>query len=386
MFTHQFIYTLKTLFKNKSLIFWTFAFPIILSLLFQMAFSNIEKGEMLEVFDIGIVNNEEFNNNEIFKNTFHELGSDSKEKLFNISYVTKEESEKLLEEDKIKGYLLIENNEPKIITKSNGVYETILKYVVDEINETSKIISIITEEEIKKGVIDYEKIKNRVEELLTQEENLLNDISKNNMSYMMVEFYTLIAMTALYGGVIVATSMNHTLPNMSSVGKRVSISPLKKGSLVLSSILASLVIELIGVFLLLTFCLLVLKIDFGNNLLLILLLSFMGTLAGLSLGLIVSVTVKTNENTLVGIIIAISMAFSILSGMTGVTLKYVIDKNFPIINLLNPANMITDGFYSLYYYDTLERFNGNILSLLIFSFIFITLSSIILRRQKYDSI
>ena len=45
-----------------------------------------------------------------------------------------------------------------------------------------------------------------------------------------------------------------------------------------------------------------------------------------------------------------------LAGMMGVTMKYVIDKNVPIINKLNPANMITDGFYSLYYYDTLDRY------------------------------
>ena len=42
--------------------------------------------------------------------------------------------------------------------------------------------------------------------------------------------------------------------------------------------------------------------------------------------------------------------------MMGVTLKYVIDKNVPIINLINPNNLITDGFYSLYYYDTLDRY------------------------------
>ena len=28
----------------------------------------------------------------------------------------------------------------------------------------------------------------------------------------------------------------------------------------------------------------------------------------------------------------------------GVTLKYVIDKNIPIVNLINPNNLITDGF------------------------------------------
>lgn len=72
--------------------------------------------------------------------------------------------------------------------------------------------------------------------------------------------------------------------------------------------------------------------------------------------------------------------------MMGITMKYIVDKNIPIVNKLNPASMITDGFYSLYYYDTLDRFVFNIASLLIFALIMITISYFSLRRQKYDSI
>ena len=66
MFIHNLKYTIKTLFKNKVLIFWTFAFPIILGLFFNMAFSNIEKDEMLQVFDIAVVDNEEFRSQDVY--------------------------------------------------------------------------------------------------------------------------------------------------------------------------------------------------------------------------------------------------------------------------------------------------------------------------------
>ena len=75
-----------------------------------------------------------------------------------------------------------------------------------------------------------------------------------------------------------------------------------------------------------------------------------------------------------------------LSGMMGITMKYIVDKNIPIINKINPASMITDGFYSLYYYDTLDRFFFNIISLLLFSIIMFIISYNGLRRQKYDNI
>ena len=80
------------------------------------------------------------------------------------------------------------------------------------------------------------------------------------------------------------------------------------------------------------------------------------------------------------------MIMCFLSGMMGITMKYIIDKNAKILNIINPANMITDGFYSLYYYETLNRFWFNIASLLIYSLILILISYKTLRRQKHDSI
>ena len=55
MFIHNFKYAFKTLFKNRMLIFWTFAFPIILGTLFNMAFSNIENSEKLDIINIAIM-------------------------------------------------------------------------------------------------------------------------------------------------------------------------------------------------------------------------------------------------------------------------------------------------------------------------------------------
>lgn len=387
MFIHNLKYNLITLFKNKSLIFWTFAFPIILAFLFNLAFSNIEKSEQFESFDIAIVETQEFESNELFKNTFEELSDKkNKDRLFNIRYVTENVAKKLLKKEKIVGYLIIKENNYKVITTTNGTNETILKYVVDEVLEISKVINNLTQFEIEKGNTDYKKITDRVKLLLEKDENNIKDISNNNLSYILIEFYTLIAMTCLYGGVVVMEAINQTLANMTSIGKRVGISPIRKSKLILSSVFASYIIELIGVSLLMLFTTFVLHINFGDNLPLIILLILVGTLSGLALGLFIAITIKANENTKVGIIISISMTLSIFSGMTGVVLKYMIDKNLPILNKLNPASMITDGFYSLYYYNTLDRYIINVISLLIFSIVVIAISSIILRRQKYDSI
>ena len=89
----------------------------------------------------------------------------------------------------------------------------------------------------------------------------------------MIEFYTLIAMTCLYGGILGMIAINQNLANMSNNGKRVSVSPTEKWKVIISSSLASYITQLIGIFLLFIYTIFVLKIDYGDNLSLIILLT-----------------------------------------------------------------------------------------------------------------
>jgi ABC-2 type transport system permease protein len=393
MFIHNFKYAFKTLFKNRMLIFWTFAFPIILGTLFNMAFSNIENSEKLDIINIAIINNDDFENNEAFKTSFEELSDENNEdRLFNTQYTTEEKAKELLDNGEIVGYMKLKEDKPILTFTTSGINETIFKYVTEEIEQTSDIIKNLSETEIQKQItsgnynINYEEIYNKVIELAKEDEVKLKNISNSNLSYTMIEFYALIAMTCLYGGMLSMISINQTLANMSNKGKRIAVSPTKKGTIILSSLLASYIAQLIGLAILFVYTLFVLKVDYGDNTCLIILLAMIGSFAGLTLGTFVGTLFKTNENAKTGILIALTMFWCYLSGMMGITMKYVVDKNVPIINKINPASMITDGLYSLYYYDTFDRYWFNIISLLIFAFVLMLISFFSLRRQKYDSI
>jgi len=391
MFFHNFKYTFKVLFKNKMLIFWTFAFPIILGTFFNMAFSDIENSEKLDIIPIAIVSNESFESNPFLKETFRYLSDeDSETQLFSTKYTNEEEAKSLLEEGDISGYLLVEDTS-KVVVSTNGINETIFKSVVDEVNQNSQLIGAIAKENIEKELknnpsINPEAIYKNAIELVQKEKANIKNISSSNLSYTMIEFYTLIAMACLYGGILGTVAINQSLANMSSTGKRVSVSPTKKRNIIFSSVLAGYLTQLIGLVLLFLYTIFVLKVDYGTHFPEIVVLSLLGSLAGLSLGIVVACLIKSNEDLKVGIMISVTMLGCFLSGMMGITMKYIVDKNIPIVNKINPVNMITDGFYSLYYYDTFDRFYGNIIGLFLFSALCISISIWSIRRQKYDSI
>ncbi len=393
MFFHNLKYSFQSLLKNKALIFWTFAFPIILGTLFKMAFQDIEKNEKLSIINIGIVTNETWENNEIWKKTMEHLSNPNHEnQLFEITYARKESLLDALQNDTISGFINIEES-PEIVVKESGINETILKQVVDEIMQTTYIYETSIQSGMQNLILENQSewnewianLTKKIEEIQAKEIEF-EDNSSKNMSYTMIEYYTLIAMSCLYGGILAMVAINKNLANMSAVGKRISISPTKKSTLMISSTLASWTTQMIGLSLLFFYTIFVLKVDYGAKMFLVILLSVVGSLAGLSIGIATSCLCKGTENAKTGIILAITMAGCFLSGMMGITMKYVVDTHVPILNKINPANMITDGFYSLYYYDTTTRFTINFISLLLFSGMLLMLSSLVLRRQKYDSI
>lgn len=383
-------YAFKMLIKDKMLIFWTFAFPLILGTFFYLAFSNIENSEKLSIIPIAIVEDEEFTKNSIFKTAFDTLSSPkSDHQLFQTRYTTAEEAKKLLEDNAIVGYLQLKEQEPQLTFNTNGIDETIFQFVTEEMNQRSQLISHL----IEKKISEAPEIAPNPEEIYQDVINLVNennvrvvDRSSEHLSYTQVEFYTLVAMTCLYGGTLSMISINRILANMSPQGKRTSISPVKKWRLIFSHLLASYFVQLLGLALLFAYTVFILKVDYGEHLPLIVLLAIIGSFCGLTLGMAVGVLFKVNENIKIGILISLTMLGCFLSGMMGITMKYVIDTHLPLLNQLNPASMITDGLYSLYYYETFDRYWANIFHLLMVSVVLIGISIFSLRGQTYDRI
>jgi len=222
---HNLKYTLKTLFRTRALIFWTFAFPIILGLFFNMAFSNIESDEQMKIFEIAIVDNQEYRENMIYKNVLDNLNGE----VFNAKYVSEEEAKNLLEERQIYGYLYFEDDTPEIYVRKSGIYQTILKFIVEEVEQRKSILSNVA---LKEGY-NFNNVAADIMAKLDSEELSLNNKSNSNLSYTVIEFYTLIAMAAMYGGTIGLSAITTSLANMGEVGKRSSITPTKKSVMVM---------------------------------------------------------------------------------------------------------------------------------------------------------
>ena len=384
MFFHNYKYALKTLLKNKALVFWTLAFPFILAIFFNLAFARLHDYDQFEPFDVAVVNDDAYNES-AFSEGFKTLG-EGDDRLINIKNMSRDEAETMLDDKKVEGIVFIEDGQAHVKIKENGTDQTVLKMATEQVAQMADMGSDIAMLEVQRatGPINPDEIKAKVEAALLNAEPKITDDS-HVMNVVSIEFFTLIAMACMQGAMLSSEMLNRCLPNLSNRGKRVAIAPTKKSVVVLSNLLAGFTMLLGSVILLILFMRFVLGVDFGDNMGLIMLLAGIGSLTATMFGMLLAVTFKMSDNAKQVVVLIITMVGCLFAGMFG-GMKFFFDEACPWMNKINPVGLITDGFYSLLYYDDMTRFIVNAVSLIALAAIFFVLSVRNLRRARYDSV
>lgn len=335
--------------------------------------------EQFNPIEIGIVNDLNYKNIGSFNSIIESISKENEDQVFKVNYYQDEESAvEALKDNNINGYYIV-NEKIEIIVKNNGLSQTIMKYVADNYYQTYSVIENIYE--FKPSNYKYDLIEN-----LNNNESYFESASIGKVDMTVLYFYSLIGMICLYGAFFGIDTTNATEANLNKKAARGSIAPTNKLKTLLLSSLAAFIIHFIEILILLSYLILILKIDFSNHLPYVFLMVIVGSLAGISMGTLIGSSNKKGENFKITISLSVTMICSFLAGMMMDKMKYTIANNAPILARINPVTMITDGLYSLYYYDNLDRYFMNLTSLIIFSVIMIIASYFFVRRKKYDSI
>lgn len=375
MFLFNYAYRLKCILRNRELMFWTLMFPILLAILFNLAFSNIYSTEKFIKVNVALVQNDALTANPAFSDALSKMDD-----LFVVSQTTLEEADTLLKENQIDGYIIFDP-ELKLMVNRSGLNQTIIRGFLDDFLQSSATLMTVISENpaaLESGTIAG--VYSRTDYLSAV------SASKSSPDTTVHFFYTLIAMTCLYGGFLGVNEVIAIQANLSDVGARINTAPTNKLTVFLSSMLAATTIQLAELLLLLAFIVGVLGISFGDQLGYIALACVIGSLTGVTFGTFIAATVKKSEGIITGILIGSTMTMSFLAGMMSADIKYLVATKMPILGYLNPANLITNSFYALYYYNTPTQFFINILLLCGFTFLFSATTYFILRRQTYASL
>jgi ABC-2 type transport system permease protein len=355
-------------------------FPIVLATLFKVAFANIAASEVFKTIDVAMVINKDYEENAGFKGALDDVSKDGTDKLFNVNLTNEKSAETLLKNSKIDGYIYL-NPDVNLVVKSEGLNQTVIKAFLDDYKTKASTISTIAdtipESEHANLIKDTISFKEYTKEILPSK-----GLPDTTLNY----FYALIALACLYGGFSGLKEITDIQGDLSKRAARINMAPVHKMKVFIYSLCAAFTIQFIAILIVLSYLHFALKIDFGNQLFYILLLCFVGCGTGISFGAMISALVKKSEGIKIGVLIGTSMTESFLAGLMYVDMKYIVEKSIPILSYINPASLITDGFYTLYYYNDHQRFFINISILSLLSILFCLTTYSIIRRQKYASL
>jgi ABC-2 type transport system permease protein len=348
---------------------------MLLATFFNMAFGQLGAQENFDPIDTAIVDT---GGDEAFMSLVKSL-SEGDERLFNITITSKDEALMLLSEGKVKG--IIETGDTLSLTVSQGgLSQSILKTFIDSYSQTASSINRIAAQ-------NPEALET-VMAILADDIYFFEErpIARANPDSMVIYFYSLIAMTCLFGGFLGANEVNAIQANLSYYAARMNFAPVHKLKMFMSGIIAALIIQFTKLLLVLAYLVFVLSIDFGDRIGLIIFTISLCSILGISFGAFVTSLVKGTEGLKIGILIATGNVSSFLAGMMQAEIKFIIDTNVPILSKINPASLVTDAFYALYYFDTYHRFIENAIGIIILTIIFSASTYFVIRRRKYVSI
>lgn len=378
----NFKYALLRLMRNKANLFWILVFPIVLGCFFKIAFSNITASESFHTIPVAVVEGDNADAT-AFHTMIEQLSGDSEDAMLSATFCDDKKARTLLEKGKVDG-IFYTTDTVELAVNSDlsdaSINQSILQSLLTQyyLNRDLIVQILTTNPRNIESLVDSigQSVDTRKEVSLT----------RNNIDTYDQYFYNLIAMACLYtamGGINLAINNS---ANLSSLAARKTIAPAKRAALIGTELLAIILFESLLNMVSFLFIVTVLGIHMTTHLGLALLTILISTTFSITFGMFLGCVGPKSEGGKTGLMFAVVMPLCFLSGLMMGTMRMVVEKYAPFVNRINPAALISNSFYALNNYDTLTRYTGNILTLLLMTALFLIISILVTRRKTYASL
>ena len=376
MFLHNLKYEFIGCIRNKDLLLWLMLFPIVLGVLFKVAFGSIyEKNTLFSAVPTAVVITQE---NEIFRNVIDSVSGDESP-LLDVTYADENEALELLKNNDVSG-IIYAGDEVTLTVAGTGMQETLLKAFIEQYG----VYETLIEDTIKNDPTKLQAVISALSEDISACTEI--PMTQGNTDQFIQYFYNLIAMVAIFGSITGLHITENNQANMSALGARKNCSPTPKSLSLSASLIGSFAAQAVCMLVCVTFLAFVLKVDFGDRLPLVYLAAVTGGSMGVTMGFFVGSIRALPQEAKLAINMSVSMVLCFLSGLMVGNMKAIIAEAAPWFNNVNPVALISDSFYCLNLYSDYERFTVKIVSMLIYLVLFGILGIVLSRRKRYASI
>lgn len=415
-----FLTTLRINLREKSSLFWLFCFPILLSTMFLGMFGNLSATYEITTMRFAVVADDAYckaagaqqliaamQRTPIAPQTCGATptamdvdsdGTDLRDLLDLTAVDTSDDASRLINDDHdVRGFLTVDDDGMLHMTISRATVSnandamgspglpislSILNGAIGMFNRQALTVAQIMESD--PAALRDADFAASVQETpdFTHQVRLTNFKPDESARY----YYALLAMTALMAMTFAVTTVCSTQANLSALGMRRSMAPLTRLRQLMGGFLASWLCTFCSLLVALLYIHFVCRISFGGRWAATMLAIVVASFASNALGTLLGSLPKLTAGTKIGLTTAISCALSLLSGLYGsgaMALSDWIQRNAPIVAMINPTQQVTNLFYDILYYDSCTPFFRTVGILLTMAVLALALATVFLRRQRY---
>lgn len=385
---------LMVLTRKRELFIWSLAFPILLSTMFMLMFANLDDATAFDPVATAVVADAHYDEATAFSSVIDELGEEGDDQLLDIrTFATVDEARNALTAGEVIGIVSVEaDGTPKLAVSPNSgglgveqIGRTILDTVMNTyVRNADLLASLAADNPLALADPDL------VEEALTHgnatvQVSLTHSTPVQSVRY----YYALLGMAALFCGQVGMLAICETQPNLTPLGARRAIGATSRGKTLVATLAASWAISFACLLVAFLFIRFVVGVDFAGREGMCVVAIAVAALFATSLGTLLGSLPKVGFGVKTGLLTGLTCLLSLFAGLYGepcMDLADQIAREAPVLAAVNPAKVVTDAFYSLYYYDSLVPFAEKAGILLIMTVVLFAVSALFVRRQRYASL
>lgn len=369
--------------REKSNIFWTLLFPLLLATLFHFTLGGLIGQNELESLSAAYVSENsgktDLKASDAETDPFLEYLESLDHTLMELRIMTDAEAREALKNDEILG--IFYGGERKLVIGENSVYTSILSQLLDIYEKNETLVTRIAREhpehlsDVLSTLEDYQSCTKTI------------TFGGKSLDYVQNYFFALIAMTCLYGSFMGMYNSVGVQANTSALGARLAAGCVKRYKTITASLLSAWLSSFLEVVLLLLYMDMILgDIHLSGQTGKILAVCAAATFYSSGLGMLIGTAGRWSESMKNAIVISVSMACSFAADLMLSGVKGFIEKHAPLINRINPGALTTDAFYSVLVYNDTEKYFRSLILLILFGLLLSGAAVLFMRRMRYESL
>lgn len=374
--------------RDKALLVWALAFPLVMTCIFMGMFSGLEDAYSMVGSTIGIVEDENYRNAVGLDETLSSLsGQSAQDHVADLVYYgSAEEAEAAADGGEIDAYLTVDSSStpelhvsPRSIAENGQLPATVVTEVLDAYVRTrASLLNIAkTRPDLFQSGAALSAFRSNA--VKTMHLTATKTAPAPDVRY----YFALLAMAAGFGTTVSMVSVRRLLPTAGPLGARTALASVPRWRMLAGALLGSWLCEFACMLAVLVFMHAVAGIEFGGTVPLVVLAVLLSTLTACAAGAFLGTIPHMNDGMVSGIVCLLSL-FTGLYGPASQSLADLVESSVPFLAKANPLWEMSNCFYALLYYDTLDAFQARCTALVLMALAFFALASFGMRRISHE--